>query len=1040
VLHTHLTQSEAEHFYQEAETIAKLTHPSIIRVFDFDVQDGTPFLVMDYAPHGSLRQRYPKGSLVPLPQVVSCVKQMAAALQYAHDKKYIHRDVKPENMLIGQQKEVLLSDFGIATIAHSTSSLSAGAEGTSGTLAYMAPEQIEGHPRPASDQYALGVVVYEWLCGERPFEGSVSELIAQQLSMPPPPLRERVPEIPLEVEQVVLRALAKDPKARFASVADFSTVLMEASKEHVSGQTLPLLASGYATEAELRQSPLHDFPPLKTLDTHRNNLPIQPTPFIGREKEVDAVGQLLLHREVHLVTLTGPGGVGKTRLAFQVAAELAEHFPDGRWFVSLTTISDPDLVIPAIIQTLGLREAREQSSLEHLKDVLQTKNTLLLLDNFEQVVSAAPRVADLLTVCPRLKVLITSREGLHLRAEREFPVPALALPDAQHLPDVAALSQYEAVALFIERAQAVKPDFLVTNANAPSVAEICTRLDGLPLAIELAAARIKLFPPQALLARLGQRLQLLTQSARDVPARQQTMRKTTQWSYDLLTAQEQRMFRRLSIFTGGCAWQAVEAVSVACGDETPQVLDAVASLIDKNLVQQTVQEGEEIRLKMLETIREYGLESLIASGEMEATQQAHAQYYLALVEEAEPELAGQEQTVWLERLEWEYDNLRAALRWFLERGEAGHGIEMALRLAGALQRFWDVRGHLSEGQTFLEQALAGSKEVAAPVHVKALKAAAYMAYVWSDYDRAEALFEECQARCLELGDTVGVALSLRVQGLITLRRYNFAGAIALTEESLALFREAGDKEGIAWSINNLASMVSLQGEYARAISLTEESLALFRALGNIEGISHSLVRLAVLLMIIQGDQATGRLLIEESLALCREVGNKERIARALSLLGQMALLQGDTVKARTLLEESLMLFREIGYRGEGIAEVLIVLGRVASCEGDHMVASALYDESLSFARMVTPLYLLPPFLEGWADMVSIQEDPAWAARLWGLAEAQRETMGAPISPVERASYDRSVAAARAQLGEKAFTTAWAEGRTMTFEQVLAEPG
>jgi predicted ATPase len=311
---------------------------------------------------------------------------------------------------------------------------------------------------------------------------------------------------------------------------------------------------------------------------------------------------------VRLLTLTGPGGVGKTRLALHVAAELSEHFTDGTWFVSLAPISDPDLVIPAITQTLGLREARDQSPLEHLKSSLHEKKTLLLLDNFEHVASAATQVADLLGVCRRLKVLATSREALHVRAEREFPVPALALPDLKHLPDLAMLSQYEAVALFIERAQAVKPDFQVTNANAPAVAEICSCLDGLPLAIELAAARIKLFPPQELLTRLGQRLQLLTSSLRDVPARQQTLRKTIQWSYDLLATQEQHLFRRLSVFSGGCTLQAIEAVSAALGNETTLVLEEVASLIDKNLLQQTTSEGEELRLTMLETIREYGLE------------------------------------------------------------------------------------------------------------------------------------------------------------------------------------------------------------------------------------------------------------------------------------------------------------------------------------------------------------------------------------------------------------------------------------------------
>ena len=297
-----------------------------------------------------------------------------------------------------------------------------------------------------------------------------------------------------------------------------------------------------------------DFPPLKTLDSYPNNLPIQPTAFIGRAKEVAAVQHQLLREGVRLLTLTGPGGVGKTRLGLHVAAELTERFPDGTWLVSLAPVSDPDRVIPTIAQTLGMREEGDRSLLDQLQAHLHEKQVLLLLDNFERVANAATHVADLLGVCPRLKVLATSREPLHVRAEHEFPVPALALPDPKHLPDLATLSQYDAVALFIERAQAVKPDFQVTNANAPAVAEICARLDGLPLAIELAAARIKLFPPQELLTRLGQRLQLLTSSLRDVPARQQTLRKTIQWSYDMLAAQEQHLFRRISVFVGGCTF------------------------------------------------------------------------------------------------------------------------------------------------------------------------------------------------------------------------------------------------------------------------------------------------------------------------------------------------------------------------------------------------------------------------------------------------------------------------------------------------------
>jgi len=456
-----------------------------------------------------------------------------------------------------------------------------------------------------------------------------------------------------------------------------------------------------------------DFPP---------HLPIQPTPFIGREKEVDAVHHLFLREDVRLVTLTGPGGVGKTRMALHVAEQLRAHFADGVWFVSLAPISDPDLVIPTIAQTLGLWEAGERSLLEQLQVFLRERQVLLLLDNFEQVVRAAMHVANLLTICSHLKVLVTSREVLHVRAEREFPVPTLSLPDPKRLPDLVALSQYEAVALFIQRAQAARPEFQVTNANAPVVAEICVRLDGLPLAIELAATRIKLLPLQALLTRLGQRLQLLTSSARDVPAHQQTLRNTIQWSYDLLDAQEQQLFCRLSVFVSGCTLEAVEAISAALGNATLPVLDGVVSLIDKNLLQQTAQEGEEIRLLMLETIREYGWEALAERQEREAIQAAHAAYYLALAEEAERALGGPQQLLWLERLEREYDNLHAALHWLRLQGSrvegGGEAAEQALRLETALSWFWIMRGYQNDGRRRprplfldLEEALSAQEAV-----------------------------------------------------------------------------------------------------------------------------------------------------------------------------------------------------------------------------------------------------------------------------------------------------------------------------------------
>jgi predicted ATPase len=587
-----------------------------------------------------------------------------------------------------------------------------------------------------------------------------------------------------------------------------------------------------------------DFPPPQTLDSYSHNLPVQLTPFIGCEQEVTAVCDLLRREDVRLLALTGPGGTGKTRLALQGAAELSDLFADGVFFVNLAPISDPALVVPTIAETLGLKETREQSLLDLLKTFLRDKQLLLLLDNFEQVVSAAAQVVELLVACPQLKVMVTSREVPHVRARHEFTVPPLPLPDLQHLPDLAALSHFAAVALFISRAQAVKPDFQMTATNAHAIAEICARLDGLPLAIELAAARIKLLPPQAFLARLTQRLGVLTSEALDVPERQQTLRNTIAWSYQLLDAQEQRLFRALSIFIGGCTLEAIEAICIMLGDEVEPMLDAVASLIDKSLLQQVEQEGEEPRLVMLETIREYGLECLTATGEAEMIRRAHAAYYLQLAERAEPELVGPLQTVWLERLEREHDNLRATMQWWLEPGQTGDSVELALRFGGALWRFWEGHGHWSEGRNFLEGALARSEGVVASVRFKAFHALGWVVFFQGDSDRVEVLAEEGLALSRELGDTRGIAASLRLLGLAFWDKGNFVRERVLYEEALRLSREVGDKDGISSALIQLALMDSDQGEYAKARALIEESLVIDRELGDTRGISRGLSLLA----------------------------------------------------------------------------------------------------------------------------------------------------------------------------------------------------
>lgn len=799
-----------------------------------------------------------------------------------------------------------------------------------------------------------------------------------------------------------------------------------------------------------------NFPPLLTLSTHPNNLPAQLSSFVGRQKEMKEVKDLLTTNR--LVTLTGAGGCGKTRLVLEAATDLMGQYPDGAWLVELAPLSDPAFVPQAVASALGVREEPGRRLIETLSDHLRPKHLLLVPDNCEHLVEASAQLADvLLRASPKLRILATSWQTLGITGEQVWRVPCLSVPDPKALPPTEGLTQYEGVRLFVERAVSVMPRFALTHDNAPAVASICHRLDGIPLAIEMAAAWVRVLPVERIAEGLEDRFRLLTRGSRTGSPRHQTSRTAIDWGYDLLPEKEQVLFRRLSVFAGGFTLRAAERVCTGEGVGADEVLDLLSELVDMSFVP-PVEDGQEARYMPLDTLRQYGQDKLRAAGEEHVLRDRYLDWSMSLAEEAAGKLLGPELRSWLTRLEAERDNLRTVLAWCKSQPRR---VEGGLRLVGALRRFWTVGGYWDEGLMWAEALLSASDGSRTVARANALYAAGVLAARQGGYEHAVSRDLEALAIYRELDNKRAVACVLNGLGVVAFERGDYSGARGLFKGVLQVHQELGDEWGVVESV--LGGAQPLGGEpgdtwgesatggarggpqqtrqppasqpgYALAPALYDESLARTRELGDKRVIVFALNSLGVLAQ-AEGDYVRARKLHKNALDIARQVGLEQDVALSLNGLGAAAECEGKHAAARALYQQSLATFQAVGDTG-GSAQALSDLGRVAQAQGDYAVAWHFYRESLTIRQELhdrrTALSL-----EAFAGLAADQGRSERAARLMGAAAARRGAIGLALTPECSAEHHRRLDAVRDALGQEAFSRAWAEGEAMTLEEAIA---